>query len=161
LAHYATTFVSRTAVEPAFEYLSRFSTAVEWDPGVVASRDLTPGPVGVGSAFEIVSSFLGRRVPLRYEIIDFDAPRLVRLRAQNSSVRSVDTITFVANPDGTTTITYDAQLTPVGLARVAAPLFGVMLSRIGDRAAEGLRAAVDGLADSTTGTTRTDTNEAR
>jgi dehydrogenase/reductase SDR family protein 12 len=160
LAHYATTFVSQTPVEQAFEYLSRFSTAVEWDPGVVASSDLTPDPVGVGSAFEIVSSILGRRVPLRYEIIEFDAPRLVCLRAQNSTVRSVDTITFVASPQGATTVTYDAQLTPVGLARVLTPLFGFALRRIGDRAAEGLRAAVDNLGGSAPSTTP-DTDEAR
>ena len=161
MAHYSTTFVTQTPVERAFEYLSRFSSAVEWDPGVVASRDLTPDPVGVGSAFEIVSSFLGRRVPLRYEIIDFDAPHLVRLRAQNSTVRSVDTITFAETSEGATTVTYDAQLTPVGLARVLSPVFGLMLTRIGDRAADGLRAAVDGLGGSATGTTRTGTDEAR
>ncbi len=146
MAHYDTTFTTTTPADQAFAYLSRFSTTREWDPGVVDSADLTSGPVGLGSAFEIVTSFAGRRLPLRYEIIAFEAPRLVTVEAESASLRSTDTMRFSVNDDGTTTITYDAELTPRGLARLFGPLLSVMFQRIGDRAAVGLRAAVDDLA---------------
>jgi hypothetical protein len=146
MARYQTSFSSPTSTQAAFDYLSRFSTTAEWDPGVVEARDLTPDPVGVGSAFEVVSSFLGRRVPLRYEIVEFDAPKRVVLRAENSAVRSIDTISFEPGADGSTVVSYDAVLEFRGAARLMAPLFAVLFRRIGDRAARGLRASVDRLA---------------
>lgn len=149
MPRYQTTFSCPVPITEAFAYLSRFSTTAEWDPGVVAARDLTPDPVGLGSAFEIITSIAGRRVPLRYEIIAFDAPNVVTLQAENASIRSTDTMSFSAGPDGGTTITYDAELIPRGLTRVFGPLLTLMFNRIGDRAAEGLRAAMDRLARDT------------
>jgi hypothetical protein len=151
MARYKTSFASPTSTEAAFDYLSRFSTTAEWDPGVVEARDLTPDPVGVGSAFEVVSSVLGRRVPLRYEITEFDAPRRVVLRAESSSVRSIDTISCEPGADGSTVVTYDSVLEPRGAARLIAPFVAVLFRRIGDRAAGGLRASVDRLAGSDLG----------
>jgi len=145
MARYQTCFSSPAPMNEAFSYLSRFSTTLEWDPGVVEARDLTPDPVGAGSAFEVVSSFLGRRVPLRYEIIVFDPPNQVVLEAENSFIRSTDTIRFEAGTDGLTNVWYDAVLEPRGVARLAAPLLALLFNRIGDRAAAGLRAALDRL----------------
>jgi hypothetical protein len=151
MARYQTSFASRVSAEAAFDYLSRFSTTAEWDPGVVEARDLTPDPVGVGSAFEVVSTFLGRRVPLRYEIIEYDSPNRVVLRAESSSVRSTDTISCQQNADGSTIVSYDAVLEPRGAARLLSPLFAVVFRRIGDRASRGLRTNVDRLADADVG----------
>ena len=137
-------FSTDTPIDVAFDYLSRFSTTAEWDPGVVRSRDLTPGPVGLGSAFEVTASFLGREVPLRYEVVAFDPPGLVTVRAENGTARSIDTMTFAAGGEGTTVV-YDAELYLRGAARVFTPLFAVAFRRIGDRAAAGLEAAVAGL----------------
>ena len=154
MARYRTTFTSLTSPEAAFDYLSRFSTTSEWDPGVVEARDLTPDPVGLGSTFEVISSFLGRRVPLRYEIVKYQFPRRVVLRAENSSVRSTDTITCEAGADGTTVVSYEAILEPRGPARAMAPVFALLFRRIGDRAAAGLRAGVDRLSEVDLGDTR-------
>jgi carbon monoxide dehydrogenase subunit G len=137
-------FSTDTPIDIAFDYLSRFSTTAEWDPGVVRSRDLTPGPVGLGSAFAVTASFLGREVPLRYEIVAFDPPGLVAVRAENGTVRSSDTMTFFADGDRTLVV-YDAELDLRGAARVFTPLIAVAFRRIGDRAAAGLEAAVAGL----------------
>jgi hypothetical protein len=153
MAHYRTTFTTSTPAERAFDYLSRFSTTVEWDPGVVEAHDLGPGPVAVGSAFHVVSSVAGARVPLRYEIIEMDRPHRVVLRAENWSVTSLDTISVAhqrgPGPDegGTTTVTYEADLTPRGVTRLFSPLLALAFGCIGDRAAAGLREAVEALAD--------------
>src|SRR5947208_627560 len=128
MARYKTSFASPTSTEAAFDYLSRFSTTAAWDPGVVEARDLTPDP-----------AVLGRRVPLRYEITEFDAPRRVVLRAESSSVRSIDTISCEPGADGSTVVTYDSVLEPRGAARLIAPFVAVLFRRIGDRAAGGLR----------------------
>lgn len=145
MATYRTTFTTPTAIDDAFEYLARFSTTAEWDPGVVTAEDLTPGALRVGSAFQVVSAMGPARVPLRYEIVTLERPVRVVLRAENWAVTSTDTITFDTTGAGTE-ITYHADLRPRGVTRLASPLLSLAFRRIGDRAATGLRDAVDRLA---------------
>ncbi len=142
MAHYRKEIVVPTPVATTFAYLSRFSSAEEWDPGVIRAQMITPEPVGLGSRFRLVAAFLRAEVPLEYEIIDYDPPRRVVLTAENRSVRSTDTIAFDATTSGGTVVRYDAVLSPKGAARLADPLFALALRRVGDRAASGLQATL-------------------
>ena len=130
----------QTPAEPAavFAYLSRFDRAAEWDPGVARAEMVTDEPVGLGSRFRLVARFLGRSLPLEYEIIDFVAPERVVLRAETGALRSTDTITFGAEGSGTLVL-YEAVLEAKGWARFTDLVLAVALRRIGDRAAKGLR----------------------
>ena len=139
MAHYLARIPVSGTKASAFAYLSRFDRAAEWDPGVEAGEMLTPDPVGAGSRFRLVARFLGRRIPLEYEIIEYDDDERIVLRAENSSVRSVDTITFEDDVQGSM-IVYDARLDAKGVGRLADPLLAVVFRRIGGRAAAGLRA---------------------
>lgn len=142
MAHYRREIVVPTSLATTFAYLSRFSSAEEWDPGVIEARMVTPEPVGLGSRFGLVAVFLGARVPLEYEIVQYDPPQRVVLTAENRSVRSTDTISFDSAASGGTMIRYEAVLLPKGAARLADPLFAWALRRVGDRAADGLQAAL-------------------
>ena len=133
--------VVRSVSDPAstFAYLSRFDRAAEWDPGVAEAAMVTAEPVGRGSRFRLVARFVGRSVPLVYEIVEFRSPERLVLHAETNLINSTDTITF--NPDGTgTVVTYDAVLDGKGFAALADPLLTVAFRRIGDRAVAGLRA---------------------
>jgi dehydrogenase/reductase SDR family protein 12 len=157
MAQYQATIVAPIEISKAFDYLARFSSTSEWDPGVHEAEMVTPEPVGLGSAFRVVASVAGRKVPLRYEITEFDRPYKVTVRAENSSTVSEDTITFVPGDrpaddepgDGGhfTQVRYDAHLRLKGAFRVFSPVLGLMFDRIGDRAAGGLRAALLDRAD--------------
>ena len=114
---------------------------------------VTPEPVGIGSAFRVVATIAGRKLPLRYEITEFDRPHRVTVRAENGSTISEDTITFTPADAGPTTtpttrsrhrteVRYDADLQLKGAFRVLGPVLGLLFDRIGDRAAGGLRAAL-------------------
>ncbi len=131
--------LSRSA---AFAYLARFDRAAEWDPGVEAGEMLTPEPVGIGSRFHLVARFLGRQIPLDYEIVEYEPDERIVLRAENSSVRSVDTITFEGDERGAV-VAYDARLDAKSIGRLFDPLLGIAFKRIGDRAAAGLRAGLE------------------
>ncbi len=146
VVHYRRRLVVPVPLDEAFAYLSRFSSAAEWDPGVSSARMETPDPVGLGSVFALDAVFMGNTVPLRYEIIEFDPPNRVVLAAENASVRSTDAITFSADSSGGTVIEYQADLTLKGLARLAAPIFALAFRRVGDRASEGLLATLTALA---------------
>ena len=138
MAHYRTTLHVPTSVEDTFDYLASFDTTAEWDPGVAEAHMTTPPPVAQGTRFMVVARFLGRKVPLEYEIVQFERPGSVVLQAQNGSVTSRDVITVEPGPDGTTSVTYDATLQARGLARIAEPLLALMFRKIGDAATDGL-----------------------
>ena len=143
MPRYRTQITTEIDRDQAFSDLSHFDRAAEWDPGVAAGTMLTPEPVGCGSRFALRAGFLGRTIPLEYEIVEFEPGTRVVLRAETPFIRSIDTITFAPAADdapaGATVVTYDARLEPKGPARFASPLFALAFRRLGDRAAVGLR----------------------
>jgi len=143
MAGYRTTIQSNKTPEEAFEYLADFTNAREWDPGVIAGENLTGEPLGPGSRFRLVSRFLGRRIPLEYRIIAFEPPRRVVFQADHAAVCSTDEIRFVTFGDGTS-VTYQADLRLKGpLGWPMNPFFALAFRRVGDRAAAGLRNALN------------------
>ena len=125
-------------IEEAFDYFADFSRTAEWDPGVEEAQRLTRGKVRAGSRFGVTVSFLGRRIPLEYEITEFERPSHLVLTGGDDSIRSVDEISFVSRPGGTR-VTYEARLELVGIRRIADPILDLLFQRIGRLAVRGLR----------------------
>ena len=121
-----------------FAYISDFSTTQEWDPGVVEAERLNDAAVGEGTEFRLVAEFLGRKTALTYRIVEYDPPHAVTFRGENATVISNDRITFEAVDQGTR-MTYDAELVLKGPLRLADPLLGLAVNRVGDRALAGLK----------------------
>lgn len=143
MARYVASVESPWERERAFAYLAAFAHIAEWDPGVVRARPLSEDQLAVGARFEVVSSVIGREVPLVYETVAIDPPHTVQLRAETGSVVSEDEMSFDLRPGGGTIVTYDAKLTPKGPMRPFAPLLAVALRRLGDAARDGLRERLD------------------
>ena len=143
MAHYNASVVTPRPPEEVFAYLSDFSTTAEWDPGVVEAERLTEPPIGEGSEFRLLARFLGRETPLTYRVVEYDPPRAVTVRGENSTVVSLDRITFEPEGEGTR-ITYDAELSLKGPMKLADPLLGLAFKGVGDRALAGLRETLQG-----------------
>lgn len=139
MARYRATVEAELPPGRAFEYLSDFSTTEEWDPGVVRAERVDEGPVGEGSEFHVVASFLGRDSALTYRVVEFAPPAAVTLRGENATVVSLDRITFERRRGGGTTITYDADLRLKSVLRILDPMLALVFRRVGDRALAGLR----------------------
>ena len=142
MSTYRTTIASPWSPADTFAYMARFSNAAKWDPGVLAAEETEPGPPRRGSTYWLVVGALGRRLPLEYRIEEIDPPRRVVLRAENWAIRSTDVIEVSPLEGGGSEVTYEAALMAKGVAFMLAPLVGVALRRIGDRAAAGLKAAL-------------------
>lgn len=150
MAHYNASVVSPRPLQEVFDYLSDFSTTAEWDPGVVKAERVGSSPVGEGSEFRLLASFLGRQTPITYRIVEYDPPNAVTLRGENASVVSLDRITFQASGDGTR-VTYDADLALKGALRLADPLLVLAFRRVGDRALDGMRKTLGEAPDQAVG----------
>ena len=138
MARYKATVDTPRPPDEAFAFLSDFSTTAEWDPGVVEAERLGDAPIAEGSEFRLVADFLHRATTLIYSIVEYDPPSAVTFRGENSSVVSLDRITFEPS-NGGTRITYDAELALKGPLRLADPLLALAFKRVGDRALAGMR----------------------
>jgi carbon monoxide dehydrogenase subunit G len=146
MAHARETVRSPRSQAEVFAYLSDFTTTAEWDPGVKEAEQLTDGPVGDGTRIRVVASFMGRAVELVYEVTEFEPPRRIVLRGENSTTLSIDEI--VVDPEGKgCRVSYDANLTLKGSLRLADPLLALVFRRIANRAIDGLRKAVGAHAE--------------
>ena len=123
----------------AFGYLADFANAAEWDPGIVEARRLTPGPTDVGSSFEVVALFRGRRQRFEYVVTEYREGIRVALRGEGEKASSEDVIEVAAGAGGTR-VTYSADLRLKGVYRVAEPFLGSTFRRMGDAALDGLAA---------------------
>lgn len=52
--------------EVIFEYLATFSNTAEWDPGCLEGKRADSGPLGVGSKFDLVTTFKGSKSNMTY-----------------------------------------------------------------------------------------------
>ncbi len=135
-----------TSADPVtvFAYLSDFTNTEEWDPGSISTKRVA-GDGGVGTVYENVSEFNGKRSRLRYTVLEHEPPSKVLLRGENKTLTALDTMQI--EPHGTgTRVTYTADFTFKGALRLVQPVLGLVLAssfkKLGDEAEEGMRTAL-------------------
>ena len=99
-----------------------------WIGGLRSARQLTPGPVAVGSRVERVASFLGRRVEYVNEIIELTGDRLV-MRSVRSPFPMRVTYGHRQAGDGTTEVSVRVEGDAGRFYALAAPLLGPAVRR--------------------------------
>ncbi len=142
MAHYVTSIESALPQAEAFAYMTDFANARVWDPSVSQARRVGMAPIGIGSAFDLVARFGRRDVSLRYEIVEYDAPRRVVLEAQRPGFVSRDTITVEPAGEGSI-VRYDATLAFAGLGRLFDPIMQRIFNRVGAAATLGMQTALN------------------
>ena len=116
---------------------------VRWDPGVESVSAVAGDGPGPGASYDVVVRAGPRRLVLRYEVAEWDAPRRLLLVARTATLLSIDEIR-VEPADSGALVTYDAQLALRGVLSIGNVLLGLVFRRVGDRAADGLRRALGG-----------------
>jgi carbon monoxide dehydrogenase subunit G len=137
-----TRFVSRP-IQEVFDYTADFANIADWDPGVVSSRRVGGGPVGVGARYDLQVRFGSSVGPMDYEITVYEPPDRVIIVGRGEKVDAVDEIRF-ERADGKTRIDYTADLDFKGLMRWLVPFAGGTLRKVGERALDGLVRALEG-----------------
>jgi len=134
------TVETQAAPSAVFDYLSDFTRTTEWDPGTVSTVRVQ-GDGGVGTVYDNVSEFNGRKTELRYTVVDHVSHSLFRLRGENKTVTATDTMEITAVGSGSK-VTYTADFTFKGPAKLVTPFMGGAFKKLGDEAEEGLREAL-------------------
>lgn len=126
------------AREVAFAAVGEFANIAAWDPGVVSSVKAIPGETVVGTVYDLVVSYGGRRMEMRYRVTAFEPGRRIALDGSGRFVTAVDVIEFADSGNGTL-ITYVADIGLTGVARLFEPFLKGRLAEIGRSAGDGLR----------------------
>jgi carbon monoxide dehydrogenase subunit G len=137
--HYLREIDVASSAEETFAYLSDFANAAEWDPGIVEARRLTPAPTAVGSRFEVIALFRGRRQRFEYVVTELEEGKRIALHGEGEKAASDDVITVTAAADGAR-VAYEAELRLKSVYRVVAPFLGPTFRSMGDAALDGLAA---------------------
>lgn len=140
MPQYVTAVKTAWPMEEAFGFMADVRNFERWDPGVHSVTVVQDGP-GLGAAYDVEVRTGPVPLVLRYEVVEWDAPRRLLLVARTRALQSIDEIR-VEPADGGAVVTYDARLDLRGALRIANPLLAVAFGRIGDRAAAGLRRAL-------------------
>ena len=143
MARYLTRVATPLAADAAFAYLADLTNFVEWDPGVRRSVQVAGDGSGPGAAYDLTVAAAPRDLTLRYEVTEYDPPRTCLVVARSTMFTSTDRITVEPDGDGSI-VTYDAELALNGPLGLFDPVLRLAFGRIGDRAAVGLRRALDG-----------------
>lgn len=135
LVETATSSLSR---RQAFGLVGDFANVYKWDPGVSSAEKVGDEPTGVGTAYDLVVEYSGRRLEMRYVITEYVPDRRVVLEGSGPRIHALDVIEFEDRNDGTK-ITYTADLSLTGIARFFEPLIKGRLLEVGEGAGIGLR----------------------
>ncbi len=135
--------ISKTVLIPrppdeVFDYLANFETTAEWDPGIVDATKTSEGPVGVGSTFDLVSDFRGRKIPVTYEMTRYEPHRRFVIVGRNKQFTGTDDIRLTPEGDGTR-VDYTADFRMRGLAKLFEPFMGGIFEKLSVEAMEGLQ----------------------
>ena len=109
-------------VHEVFAFVSDQTNAPQWHTGLHEVRKLTEGPLGVGSEFEFVRSFAGRRVTARNRFVAFEPDRYVQFEILDSWFNGRASYLAEANQTGGTALTSWMQFLARGLMALLEPV---------------------------------------
>ncbi len=138
------TIVVPASLDAAWAYVSDFTTAAEWDPGIVSSVKTSDGPVAVGTTFAVEAVFSERNVPFEYVVTALEPQTRLVLTGNGAKAVSVDTITFEVAGTGTR-IVYEAKFGMKGLFRLTEPFLRGTFRELAREALAGLESKLSQL----------------
>ena len=127
----STVFIERDP-ETVFAYIANPENNPSWQSGMKSCMVTSEGPIAVGSTYQQVAAFLGRRIESNFEIVAYDAPHLIR----GTTVESSFPITFtrtVEAKDGGTQVKTVVEGDSSGFFRIAEPLMRMLVKRSVDK----------------------------
>ena len=92
--------INRTP-EVIFKFFSNVENNTKWQSGLKSSKQISPGPAGVGTKLVDTRELLGQKIESEYEITAFEPNKKVTLTASGGPITYVGTFTFDAAGSGT------------------------------------------------------------
>ncbi len=115
-------------LEEVFAFVSDIEKMEQWVGELQESKNISAGPLGVGTTFTHVVGFLGRRFEQNHKVTEYERNRKLRFGATSGPIRSEIDITF-ESIEGGTKVTFGGGGEVGGLFKLAEPLLQRMFKR--------------------------------
>ena len=115
-------------IEEVFAYVSDLRHSQEWQNGLLEVRKITEGPLGVGTQFTFVRTFLGRKLEASNEFIEYIPNTIVTFKVTSGPVPGQGSYLFESTPEGSKVIS-KVEMQAKGFVKLAEPLIAASLSR--------------------------------
>ena len=114
--------------EEVFAYITNFENNPNWQNGMKSCKFTSEGPVGVGTTYEQVASFLGRTIQTTFEVTEFEPNRRIKFVSRQSTfplriVRAVEPI------EAGTHVHAEIEGEPTGILKLLGPLLDGMVTK--------------------------------
>lgn len=115
-------------VADVFAVLTDVEKNASWSSAAISGRKTSPGPVGLGTTAREISKFLGRRIEVDSEIVEFQPDRTFSYVTSSGPFPFRGSFT-VEPTDGGTRVTARFEAQPTGLFKIGDGLFGILARR--------------------------------
>ena len=132
-----------------YAYVSDFKNLPRWDPTILRVDQTTPEPVGEGTRYLVVLSFLGSETAMDYAVKEFQPPARAVLVGLAASAVATDTITIEPTPTGSR-LTWQAEIALSWPARILDPVLKLLFSRDVTKAMANLARELEALPQAST-----------
>ncbi|MEO1269570.1 MAG: SRPBCC family protein [Myxococcota bacterium] len=119
------TVVVHKPVAEVFAVMSDYNKNVHWQEGVIASRQVTPGPPAVGAEVSYVRQIAGRKLEAKATITALETDARIRIESSSRMYTYHGGYDFQSTTEGHTTIHYQGRIT-------TGRLLGLFAKRLAD-----------------------------
>ena len=100
-----------------FTYMTDLRNTPEWQSGLLEVQQTTEGPVGVGTTYQAVRRFLGRKMESTLKIVGYEPHSSLTWKTVSSPMPFTTAWHFKSTAEGTQVIwTFEAEVGIFGLA---------------------------------------------
>jgi carbon monoxide dehydrogenase subunit G len=108
-------------VEEVWDYISNFENTTRWSRGVLAARQTSGGPLGVGSTLQTVVKAFGRRRTADYLVTEYEPGHAFAFEVSSGPIAS--RARYSVEPAGAgTRLTASGEAQARGLSKLLAPI---------------------------------------
>ena len=133
-----------TPVETVFDVVADQTNEPTYNPDMVSSELVAPGPVGEGTRFRAVTRSAGREVPMTIELVDYGRPHHLGVLTSVDGTIIDGTLDFAPCLGGTR-LTWDWDVRSTGRLRYAGPIVGFLGRRQESRIRAGLKRQLESV----------------
>jgi uncharacterized protein YndB with AHSA1/START domain len=128
MAQFEISTVINRPVEEVFAVLSNYENNPKWFPSAIEVKQTSEGPIGVGTTYRTVLTFLGRRIEGETEFTEYEPTRRFAAKSTSGPFPVENRTTFERVEAGTR-VTFTTVAEPGGFFKLAEPLLVSMVKR--------------------------------
>jgi carbon monoxide dehydrogenase subunit G len=131
------------APEQAFAFASDFNNASKWMVGLVESKTLSEGAVGLGATYVVSMKMLGQTLEMKCEVTAWEPPARYEYKGVAAPFPIAGGFSFHATEDGGTFVTLVNEVEPGSFFKMAGSFLQTQIEKLLNDTLQALKKALE------------------